>query len=399
MNKFALTNCSLVVTNVGDPVSHASVLVSDGRIIDVVTGAPPAGYKIVDTKGRLVTPGLVDAHTHAVFAGDRTDEFVMRGQGKTYQEIAAAGGGILSTVRATRELDGDQLFAAATKNAEMMLRCGTTTAEIKSGYGLATLQELKMLEVTNRIGTETPLDVVATFLGVHAVPPEFADNKPAYMDLVIDEMIPLVHDTGTASFVDIFVEQGYFDANDARRLAAAIPSSMRLRMHVDQFSTGGAELAAEIGAATADHLEQTTDAGIEALAKSNVVPVVLPASVFCLGLNKYPDARKMLDLGLPVVLASDFNPGSAPSPSLPFSMSLAVMKMGMTPLEALQGCTVNAARALGLADVGILATGAKADIAVWDVERVEELPYFVGAPLVHSVYKDGELVVPGPNRV
>ena len=393
MNKFALTNCGMVLTNAGPIIEKGSVLVADGRIADVVVGEPPVGFKRIDVGGRVATPGLVDAHTHAVFAGDRSAEFVARGRGATYQEIAAQGGGIQATVRAVRELDGDQLFEESKRHVEWMLRCGTTTAEIKSGYGLATLQEIKMLEVARRLGEETPIDVVPTFLGAHAVPPEFMGNKGGYMDLLINEMLPLARDTGVAKAADIFVEEGYFDAEDARKLARALPEGFLLRMHVDQFSTGGAELAAEIGASTADHLEQTSENGIVRMVEAGVIPVLLPTSVLCLGLDKYPNARRMLDLGLSVVIATDFNPGSAPSPSLPFAMSLAVAKMGMTPLEALQGCTINAAQALELTDVGVLATGARADIAVWDVETLDELPYFVGAPLLSALYKEGIQIV------
>ncbi len=389
--RVALTNCGEVLTNAGEALHGASVLFSSGRVVDVTTGAPPAGFELVDVGGRAVTPGLVDAHTHAVFAGSRANEFEMRAKGATYQEIAAAGGGIISTVRAVRELDGDQLFEVSKKHAEWMLNCGTTTAEIKSGYGLATLHELKMLDVVRRLGEETALDTVGTFLGAHAVPPEFVGNKKGYLDLVVDEMLPLVVSTGVADSVDIFVEEGYFDADDARRLAGTL--ALPLRMHVDQFSSGGAQLAAELGAATADHLEQTGPEGIEALADARVVPVLLPASVFCLGLKKYPDARRMLDFGMPVVLATDFNPGSSPTPSLPFVMSLACIQMGMTPMEALCGCTVNAAKALGRGDIGVLAPGAKADAVVWDTDDLREIPYLAAAPLVWGVFKDGEQVV------
>jgi imidazolonepropionase len=388
-DSLALVNCGAVLTNVGEVVRGASVLVVGERIVDVIEGPAPSGFQAVNVEGRAVTPGLIDAHTHAVFAGSRADEFELRAKGATYKEIAAGGGGILSTVSAVRAIDGDELFEVSKKHAEWMLRCGTTTAEMKSGYGLATLQELKMLEVIRRIGRETPLDTVATFLGAHSVPPEFNDDKPGYMDLIVNEMIPLVRDTGTADAVDVFVEDGYFEAEDAKRLLGSLP----LRMHVDQFSTGGAELAAELSAMTADHLEHTGPGGIDALKKAGVIPVLLPASVYCLGLNRYPDARRMLDIGLPVVLATDFNPGTSPTPSLPFVMSLACTQMGLTPMEALSACTINAANALRLGDRGILAPAAVADIVVWDVEDLQQIPYFVSAPLVWTVFKNGSRVV------
>ncbi len=390
--RVALTNCGEVLTNAGEVMHGASVLFSSGRVVDVTAGAPPAGFELVDVGGRVVTPGLVDAHTHAVFAGSRANEFEMRAKGATYQEIAAEGGGIQSSVRAVREMDGEQLFAESRKHAEWMLGCGTTTAEIKSGYGLATLHELKMLDVVRRLGEETALDTVGTFLGAHAVPPEFSGDKKGYMDLVVNEMLPLIVNTGVAEAVDIFVEEGYFDADDARRLAAAA-RGLKLRLHVDQFSSGGAQLAAELGATSADHLEQTGPEGIEALADARVVPVLLPAAVLCLGLKKYPDARRMLDFGMPVVLASDFNPGSSPTPSLPFAMSLACTQMGMSPMEALRGCTVNAAKALGRGDIGVLAPGAKADAVVWDTADLRDIPYFVSAPTVWAVFKGGERVL------
>ncbi len=394
MSRAALTNCSRVLTNVGEDVNGASVLVNSGRIVDVVEGGPPIGFEPIDVGGRVVTPGLVDAHTHAVFAGDRADEFALRGRGATYEEIAESGGGILSTVAKVRELDADQLFIESKSHIEAMLRCGTTTAEVKSGYGLATLQELKMLEVAKRLNLETPMDVVPTFLGAHAVPKEFAGNKSGYMDLVINEMLPLVIDTKSAVAVDMFIEDGYFDTSDAARLMDAIDGTeLKLRLHVDQFSKGGAQIAARLGAHTADHLEQTGPDGIEALADAGVIPVLLPASVLLLGLDKYPDARKMLDLGMPVVVATDFNPGSSPTPSLPFAMSLAVGKMGMSYEEAFRGCTLNAARALCRNDVGVVAPGAKADLVVWDTDDLRDVAYLVGADMVYAVYKDGERVV------
>ena len=388
----ALTNCGAVLTNAGPVVRDASVLFLDARTVGVVEGKPPSDFKTIDVKGRVVTPGLVDAHTHAVFVGSRADELEMRAKGATYQEIANAGGGILSSVSKLQSASDDDLFAESKWHIEMMLKCGTTTAEVKSGYGLTTKDETRMLQTALRLMHATPMDVVTTFLGAHAVPA--GTSKDQYMDAVLDDMLPLIAGARLAEAVDIFVEEGAFNGDDARRLAAAAKAhGLELRMHVDQFSTGGAQLAAELCASTADHLEQTDAKGIEALAAAGVVPVLLPASVHCLGLKKYPDARRMLDLGMPVVLATDFNPGSSPTPSLPFVMSLACSQMGMTPMEALVACTLSAAGALKRNDTGRIAQGAQADFVVWDTDDLREVPYLVASPLVWAVFKKGDRVL------
>ena len=293
--------------------------------------------KVVDAAGRLVTPGFVDAHTHAIFAGIRANEFELRSQGSTYQEIKAAGGGILSTVNATREASEEELTRKAGEHLRWMLSHGTTTVEVKSGYGLDLETELKMLRVAKKLG---PQHVQPTFLGAHSVPP--GKTKDEYLD----EMIAMLPDVEKLALgCDIFVEEGYFTPDDARRLFSS--TKLWRRLHVDQFGDhGGAALAAELKAKTADHLEYTGAEGIRALAMAGVMPVLLPASVYCLGLDKYADARGMIDAGLPVVLATDFNPGTSPCPSLPFVMSLACTQMKMSPAEALTACTVNAAHAL-----------------------------------------------------
>ncbi|MCH8979927.1 MAG: imidazolonepropionase [Armatimonadetes bacterium] len=401
---FALTNCGQVVTCCDDGVVEGvTVHVSEGVIVRVLEGKDlPPNVETIDVGGRVVTPGLIDAHTHAVFAGSRADEYEKRAKGATYAEIASAGGGIMATVRAVRSATEDELFSQSSRHVGWMLRSGTTTAEMKSGYGLTLDDELKMLRVIERLGRETPLDTQATFLGAHAVPPEFSSSSE-YMDHVCDVMVPAVVDQGIAVAVDMFVEEGYFSQQDAERLAGtlALPRegadedvrTTRLRLHVDQFTSGGAEMAARLGAATADHLEQTGDAGIAALKASGTVPVLLPGSVYALGLSKYPDARKMIDEGLPVVLATDFNPGSSPTPSLPMVMSIACTQMGMTPAEALTGCTANAAKALGYEDRGAIEEGMVADLVVWDVSDLREIPYFFGVDHVHAVYKRGVEVV------
>jgi len=355
----------------------AAMIVRNGRIESAGPRASidkdfertaPDGEEVLDCGGRSVTPGLVDAHTHPVWGGNRIDEFEMRTSGASYEAIAAAGGGIRSSVRATRAATQEDLEANFDRHCRWFLACGTTTIEAKSGYGLDLETELKMLRV---MGKTTPLRVSRTILAAHAV---FEGDKSSYMDVVCDEILPAAKPM--AQSADIFVEENYFDAEDAKRLARAARSlGLGLRMHVDQLTnSGGAALAAELSADTADHLEQTDARGISALSGSTTMPVLLPASVYGLGKAKYPDARSMIDAGLPVVLATDFNPGSSPTPSLPMAMSLACTQMKMTPGEALTACTVNAAHTLKLDhEIGSLEPGKAADFVVWDAADWREI--------------------------
>jgi len=304
-----------------------------------------------------VVPGFIDAHTHLVFSGDRFNDFEMRCAGKSYSDIAAAGGGILSTVRQTRS--SDTLYGRARLRLHRAQASGSQAFEIKSGYGLDHDAEIKMLETVQRLGEA--VRTRATYLGLHAIPE--GRTKEDYMDEVFRRTLPEIHKRTLADAVDIFVEDGYYNGDDARRLAeAAKQYSLDLRMHVDQFGDhGGAKLAAELGAKTADHLEHTGEDGIRAMADAGVIPVLLPASVFGLGLTKYPDARAMIDAGLPVVLATDCNPGSSPTLSLPMVMAIACRYMKMTPMEALVACTRNAARALNLEhEFGTIEVGKRA---------------------------------------
>lgn len=341
-----------------------------------------------DAAGYVVTPGLIDAHTHAVFAGSRADEFEQRALGATYQEIAAKGGGIMSSVRQTRAATWEKLGQDSLSHIDMMRACGTTTVEIKSGYGLDLANEKKMLEVAGALNSES-MRVVRTFLGTHAVPPEF-DSKDEYVDHVLNQMLPTLKDE--CEFVDIFVEKGYFAHDDARRLSeVARGFGLGLRLHVDQMrDSGGARLAAELGAVTADHLEFTGDDGILALAQSNTLPVLLPGSVYGIRSDKYPDARKMIELGLPLVIATDFNPGSSPTPSLPFCMSLAMTKMGMSVAECLSACTINAAYSLNLGDqIGSLEPGKVADFIIWKYDDYREIPYWISGQPDLTVFNGG----------
>ena len=327
---------------------------------------------MVEAQGRrVVLPGFVDAHTHLVFAGNRLDDFERRARGETYEQIAKAGGGIWSTVEKTRAASEADLFAQAKKHAQWFLKCGTTTVEAKSGYGLTLEDELKILRVIRRLNEETPLEVVPTFLGAHAVPREQTANE--YVDLVINEMLPRVAKEKLAEFCDVFCERGYFDIEQSRKiLSAAKKVGLKLRGHVDQLTNGGgAKLMGELKATTADHLEKTDEQGIAALKSNGVQPVLLPGSVYALGSTTYPRAREMIDAGLAVVVATDFNPGSSPTPSMPMVLSLACTQMKMSPAEAITASTINAAHSLGRGDqIGSLEPGKARELSRSSIAKI-----------------------------
>jgi imidazolonepropionase len=381
-------------------IRDGAMLIRDGRIVQTgpqsdIEKLIDADCEVVDAEGRVVMPGFVDAHTHPVFAGNRADEFEMRAAGKSYQEIAASGGGIRSTVLKTRAAGEDELFDSSMRYCGWFLRAGTTTIEAKSGYGLTLEDEVKMLRVIRRLDEETPLRYVPTFLGAHTVPDEYKDNRSAYVDLIVNEMIPMVAREGLARFCDVFCESGAFDVDESRRiLQAARACGMGLRVHADQLSLGGgSELAAELGAMTADHLEYAGEAQISALKSANVQTVLLPASVLMIGSRRYPDARAMIDAGLAVVLATDFNPGSSPTPSMLLVLTLASSQMKMSPAEAVTAATINAAYSLGLGDkVGSLEAGKRADLVIHDCDDYRELGYFAGIEHPVTVYVEGRIV-------
>ena len=381
-------------------IPDGGMLVEDGRVVatgpsDEISKGAPSGTEIIDATGKAVLPGFVDAHTHPVFGGDRVDEFEMRARGATYEEIAASGGGIRSTVRKTRAASEDQLLAQAKKHAEWFLAGGTTTVEAKSGYGLTIDDELKLLRVIRRLNAETPIEFVPTFLGAHAIPDEFHNAPEQYVALVIHKMLPRVAEEQLAEFCDIFCERGYFDITESEKiLRAAQDNGLGLRMHVDQLTnSGGAFLAARLHSATADHLEQANTAEISALAEAGVQPVLLPASVYSLGKTRYPPAREMVDAGLAVVLATDFNPGSSPTPSMALALSLAATQMRMTPAEAVTAATINAAWSLKRGDqIGSLEPGKRANFALYNCADYREIAYYVGVSLVDSVYVSGKQV-------
>ena len=378
-------------------VENAALLIEGGRI--AASGTYPDlraqianADSVIDAHGRCVTPGFVDAHTHLVFAGNRAAEFEQRIAGATYQQIAAAGGGILRTVALTRAATEDELLVAARRHRDWMLRGGTTTIEAKSGYGLDRETELKMLRALRRLNEEGPARIVPTLLAAHTVPPEFAGRRQEYVRFVAEELIPEVAAAKLARYCDAFCDDHAFTVDECRTvLTAAQRHGLGLRIHAEQFRSGtGAALAAELGAATADHLETVTAETLTQLRIAGVQPVLLPGSVFCLRRTEYPPARAMVDAGLAIVLATDFNPGSSPVPSMRFMLSLACLQMGLSPAEALTAATVNAAYSLGLgSEIGSLETGKQADFLIHEFDDYRELAYFIAAPLRPRVFVGG----------
>lgn len=391
------------------------VAVWDGRIVAVGPraavearlegdGLPLARFARLDARGGTVTPGLVDPHTHLLFAGSRAGELVLRQQGAGYLEILQAGGGILSTVGATRDASEEELARHGRRWLDEMLDHGVTTIEAKSGYGLDLPTELRLLAVAHALGVEGPIDIVPTWLGAHAVPAEFRarpDGTEAYVRHVIEEQLPGVAAQGRARFADVFCETGVFTADQSRRiLEAARPYGLEPRLHADELApSGGAELAAELGAASADHLAAPSDAGMDALAAAAegdhpVVATLLPATTWFLMHDHHAPARRFIERGVPVALGSDFNPGTSPTASLPLVMTVACLALRMSPSEVLAAVTINAAHALQLGDeIGSLEPGKAADLVVWRVPDHREIPYWPAANLVRTVVKRGSVVL------
>ncbi len=411
----AVINCSQLVTLRGAArarvgaemrelgiIEDGAMIVRDGRIERVgargeIERFIEAGADVIDAGGRVVMPGFVDAHTHAVFAGTRVDEYEQRALGATYQEIAARGGGIRSTVRLTRSATLEQLVDAGRRYSDWFLRTGTTTVEAKSGYGLTLEDELKLLRAIRQLNEETLLNYVPTFLGAHDIPDEYRERRAAYIALVIEEMLPRVAEAKLAEYCDVFCEERVFTVSETRRiLEAARAHGMGLRLHADQLSlSGGAELAGALRATTADHLEYTDAAGIAALGRAGVQPVLLPGSVYALGHTRYPAAREMIDAGLAVVVATDFNPGSSPTPSMSMILSIACTHLRMTPAEAISASTINAAYSLGRGgQAGSLEAGKQADFVIQDCADYREVAYFFGIEHPHAVFSRGRRVMP-----
>lgn len=384
------------------PIANAALVWRDGRIVWIGPDAAlPAAYAREDptymaSSHTLVIPGLVDCHTHLAFGGWRANEFVERIQGRTYQEIAAAGGGIASTVEQTRSLSSDALADKCAAFLSDMLALGVTTVECKTGYGLTVAEELRLLRLYRDLAADGPQRIVPTLLGAHTVPPELRDRRDAYVDLVINEMIPAAAREHLATCCDVFVERGAFTVDEARRiLRAACDAGLAGKLHADQLSDGGgAALAAEMHAISADHLEHASDAGIAAMAQAGVVAVSLPLATLYLGQAPMP-ARRFITAGVPVAVATDFNPGSAPSYHLPLALTLACTMQRMTPAEALKGATIYAARAVGLdRDIGSLEPGKRADFASIDAPSVDQWLYNFRPNACELTFIDGEQVYP-----
>jgi imidazolonepropionase len=386
-------------------IANGAVAVRAGRIAAAGPDADIRGAFVAPAEGTLdaergvVLPGFTDPHTHLLFAGTREHEFEMRREGKTYMEIAAEGGGIRSSVRAFRAADDEVILGQSLRRLDRMLSYGTTTVEVKSGYALSTEQELRALRLIEELGRRHPCDLVPTFLGAHEFPDEYRGDKEAYVRILTDEMLPRVASETTARFCDVFCEHGVFDLAQTRRIVTkAKELGLALKLHADEFEPiGGAELAGELGAISADHLLASTDAGLEALRRGGVIAVCLPGTSFSLGKHVYARGRKMVEMGIPVALATDCNPGSSMLDAMPFALALACLEIGLSPAEAVVAATVNSAWAVGEGhDRGRIAPGLRADLQILDAPSYVSLVYHLGGSHVRWVVKDGRVLTPTP---
>ena len=372
-----------------ETTSNTSLTIDGDRIAENSNG------EAIDCGGSLVTPGFVDPHTHSVFLDSREEEFALRLSGVSYEEIAAQGGGINASINGVRNASKEELIKRVSKRMDRFLKQGTTTVECKTGYGLNTKSELKSLQVIHEVNESHEIDIIPTFLGAHAFPPEFADEHEGYVDLLCAEMIPAVAEQGIAVFCDVFCENGYFNVDQSRRIfKTAKNHGLTPRLHADEFEdSGAAELAAEVGAVSADHLMAVSTAGLEKMAEYGVTATLLPGTTFFLGKDTYAPARKLLEKGIDVALATDFNPGSCQIQSMPFIISLACIHLGMTVEEAFASATYYSAKTLNLeGEVGSIAIGRKADLIIWDVEMLMNIPYNVTDMSIKMVIKNGKAI-------
>ena len=378
-------------------VENAAVLI-EGGIVQRIAGtneiAANAKIDVLDAGNRVALPGFVDSHTHTVFAGYRANEFAMRSEGKTYQEIANAGGGILSTMNATRSATKKELLRSAERRMNEMMKHGTTTVEVKSGYGLNPEGETKILDVIHDLRRDHLMSVVPTFLGAHAFPPEYTEDKNGYVELIINKMLPYVGERQLATFCDVFCDEGYFDLHQTEQiLLEAKRHGLIPKVHADQIAAiGGTELAVHLNAISVDHLEHLTTKGIEVLKGSSTIATILPGASFFLN-HPYAPARSIVKAGIPLAIASDFNPGSSMSFSMPMMMTIACTQMKMTPEEAITASTLNGAAALGLSnEVGSIEVGKQADIVLYDVPDYRHIAYHYGFNHVWKVIKNGTVL-------
>jgi imidazolonepropionase len=395
-----LTNIGLLATYNSKTCAlertHDCTISIDDGIITGINGADVSRNESIDCNGKLVTPGFVDAHTHPVFVDGRGNEFMKRLAGISYQEIAKQGGGINASIAAVRNATEIELYDCVIKRMDKFIEMGTTTLEAKSGYGLDTESELKSLRVLDHVNSVHAIDIVSTFLGAHAIPPEFNGDTKGYITLLCKEMIPAIAGQGIAKFCDVFCEEGYFNVNDSRIiLQTATQHSLIPRLHADEFTdSGAASLAAEIGAISADHLMEVNDQGIKDMASAGVTAILLPGTTFFLGNHSYAPARKMMTAGIDIALATDFNPGSCHIQSMPFIITLACLYLNLTIDEALKAATWTGACALNVEEnVGSIEVGKKADLIIWDLDTPEEIPYNVASVPIQNVIKNGNLVI------
>ena len=397
--KTKITNISTISTwsPVEDKLltlSDVEILVEDSTIIQISKTVGGAEEEI-DADGALITPGFVDSHTHPIFSGNRANEFGMRVSGKSYEEIASMGGGIISSINEVRNASEEQLLEECLERINFFLVHGTTTIEAKSGYGLTIEDELKSLKVIKRLNESSPLDIIPTFMGAHAFPPEFKNDHQGYVQLICEEMIPVVAEEKLAEFCDVFCENGYFTLDDSRKiLETAKEYGLTPRLHADEFvDSGAAGLSAEVGAISADHLMAVSNEGIQKMAEGGVIATLLPGTTLFLGKNKYAPGRKIIDSGCDVALATDYNPGSCTIQSMPQIISLANLHCGLSIDEAFKGATWNGAKAINRGKkLGAIVEGFQADMLFWELGAIEEIPYWMGSDRILNMMKKGKLL-------
>ena len=378
-----------------ESIKNCNIYIENDIIIDIGENKNN-GDHMIDCNQKLVTPGFVDAHTHPVFKNGREKEFIQRISGKSYEEIAAEGGGINSSIIGVRESTEIEILDHVKKRMDEFLSMGTTTIEAKTGYGLDTESELKSLRVLDHVHNNHKIDIFPTFLGAHSIPDEFNGDSNAYVDLLCNEMIPAVSEQGIAKFCDVFCEEGYFDLKESRKiLKAAIEYDLVPRIHADEFSNiGGSKLASEVKAISADHLMEISDEDIELLSNSDTIAILLPGTTFFLGKEKYAPARKLIDRGVHIAIASDFNPGSCHIKSMPFIIGLSCIYLGLSIEEALKAATWSGACAIKEEErIGSIEVGKKADLIIWDLDTIEQIPYNITSTPIRNVIKDGDPLI------